>query len=164
MTATSSITQAMPALLRAVDMLDWSGVRAVLDNTVRLDYTSLFGGEVETLSADEVITRWQSLLPGFDATQHLTGPIVVDDYDDTHAHCTTTLRGYHHWVDGEERATWMVAGTYDVHLRFTDGRWAVSAITLHALYQEGEQTLIERATERVAAGAGRTARSPHTVG
>jgi hypothetical protein len=73
------MNEPVTALLHAVDTLDWDGVLAVLAPEVRLDYTSLWGGAAETVAAGEVVTRWRGLLPGFDATQHLTGPVLVSD-------------------------------------------------------------------------------------
>ncbi len=40
------------------------------------DYTSVFGGEPETVDGPELATRWRALLPGFDATQHFLGPLL----------------------------------------------------------------------------------------
>ncbi|RIQ17803.1 polyketide cyclase [Jiangella rhizosphaerae] len=134
-------------MLHAVDTLDWDGVRAVLADDVRLDYTSLWGGSPETVAAAEVVRRWRGLLPGFDATQHLTGPVLATPG----GRCTTTVRGYHHVADGERSGTWMVAGWYDIRL---DHAGRISAITLHTSYEEGDRALTEIATARCAAGAG----------
>jgi hypothetical protein len=62
----------------AVDDRDWDVVRAGLADELDTDYTSLFGGEPEHLAADALVERWRGMLPGFDATQHFLGPIVVD--------------------------------------------------------------------------------------
>ncbi|SDS39241.1 nuclear transport factor 2 family protein [Jiangella sp. DSM 45060] len=139
------MTDSVTSLLHAVDTLDWDGVLAVLADEVRLDYTSLWGGSPETVAGPEVVARWRALLPGFDATQHLTGPVLADG-----DRRTTTVRGYHHLVDGERRSTWMVAGWYDV--RVSGDR--IAAITLHATYEEGDRALTEAATARCEAGAG----------
>ncbi|SEE44528.1 nuclear transport factor 2 family protein [Jiangella alba] len=139
------MTNSVTSLLHAIDTLDWDRVLSVLADEVRLDYTSLWGGSAETVPGPEVVARWRALLPGFDATQHLTGPVLADG-----DRRTTTVRGYHHLVDGERRSTWMVAGWYDI--RVAGGR--VAAITLHATYEEGDRALTEAATARCAAGAG----------
>ncbi|TDD67634.1 hypothetical protein E1262_18460 [Jiangella aurantiaca] len=142
---------AVTALLHAVDTLDWDGVVAVLAGDVGLDYTSLWGGSAETVAAAEVVERWRGLLPGFDATQHLTGPVQTSPAPGGDGvRCVTTVRGYHHLADGDRSDTWMIAGWYDI--RVLDGR--IAAITLHALYEEGDRALTEVATARCAAGAG----------
>lgn len=149
----SRAADAVTSLLHAVDLLDWDGVLAVLDDQVRLDYTSLWGGSAETVAATEVVTRWQGLLPGFDTTQHLTGPVLVSP-DGDGVRCTTTVRGYHHVVDGDQQATWMIAGWYDIRVRQVPDGWRIAAITLHATYEEGDRALTEAATARVGAGSG----------
>jgi len=59
------------------------------------DYTLLWGGEPERLPSTELVSRWQRLLPGFDATQHLIGPVVVTRADEHSATCATAVRAYH---------------------------------------------------------------------
>ncbi|MBB4932953.1 hypothetical protein F4561_003773 [Lipingzhangella halophila] len=147
--AAESVTR----LLSAVDRLDWDGVRSLLDSTVRLDYTSLFGGEVETVEREEVIARWRSLLPGFDATQHLTGPVTAD-VRDGHADCRTAVRAYHHLIGEEGRGTWMTAGFYHISARREAAAWRISAITLEALYEEGDRALTQQAARRVELASG----------
>lgn len=146
----SRAADAVTALLHAVDTLDWDGVLAVLAGEVRLDYTSLWGGSVESVAASEVVARWRGLLPGFDTTQHLTGPVLVSP-DGAGFRCATTVRGYHHLVDGGSRATWMIAGRYDIGV---DAGGRITGITLHASYEDGDRALTEAATARCAAGAG----------
>jgi hypothetical protein len=99
------------------------------------------------------VTRWQQLLPGFDATQHLTGPAVVTDDGDGEVSCTTTVRGYHYLrADGDAR-TWTVAGRYRIGLVADGESWRISALTLDVSYEEGDRALVEQASSRVAAGA-----------
>jgi hypothetical protein len=74
---------------------------------MRVDYTSLFGGSAETLPAYDPISRWQALLPGFDATHHLTGPtLVTNNRLDTHITA-------HHWLTPETRT---VHGHYTANI------------------------------------------------
>ena len=79
-------------MLHAVDDLDWETVRSSFTTEVEIDYTSLWGGEPETLTADQLIDRWRQLLPGFDATQHLIGPVAVTEADELTASCTINVR------------------------------------------------------------------------
>jgi hypothetical protein len=116
-------------MLHAVDDLDWETVRSSFTTEVEIDYTSLWGGEPETLTADQLIDRWRQLLPGFDATQHLIGPVAVTEADELTASCTMNVRGYHRVGD----ATWMVAGRYVMRLERTDGSdWRIAALTLRS--------------------------------
>jgi SnoaL-like protein len=130
-----SAADAVVAFFHAVDDRDWPAVRAGLAEEVATDYTSLFGGEPERLAADALVERWRGLLPGFDATQHLLGPLVPSG---TTVECN--VRGYHH-LDGR---TWMVAGRYTLTLHGEK----VAGIVLHTAYQEGDKSLVEEATAR----------------
>jgi hypothetical protein len=166
------------AMLGAIDELDWDTLRGCFAATVATDYTSLWGGEPETLPIDDLIGRWQDLAHGYDATQHLTGPILTRPAGQDRATCTTTVRGYHHLVEGESRGTWMVAGRYTMDLARqaspgdaggsrgsggpggSDG-WAIAGITLSVAYEDGDRGLVDVALQRSAEGrGGRTALRP----
>ena len=136
------MSTALVDLVHAVDRLDWDGVRAAFADKLVLDYTSLFGGEAEELAADELVERWQALLPGFEATQHLLGPVLGTD-----AGCEAHVRAEHRI--GSD--VWLVAGHYVAEL--TDGR--ISSLTLQTFFQDGVLDLPAKATERVEAGTTR---------
>ena len=139
-----AISDAITTLLHAIDRREWSGVRAALADQVTTDYTSLFGGFPRTQSAAELIDGWRGLLPGFDATQHLTGPIVADVSDDTaRAHCAVTA------IHRIARDHWTVSGHYDVELVRADRTWAIRAITFHKVFVLGDETLPAKARVRV---------------
>jgi hypothetical protein len=116
-------------MLHAVDDLDWKTVRSLLADEVRTDYTSLFGGEATTTSGDELVAQWQGLMPGFAATQHLTGPVVeTDGVAETHLQA-------HHWMADGRR--WVVYAHYIAVIE--DGRVADLTLRLHR--QEGDTDL-----------------------
>jgi hypothetical protein len=127
-------------LLHAVDRLDWPEARRCLASDVRVDYSELSGREPETLAADDLVQRWRGLLPGFDATQHMTGPVLVSHDERPGLRTETHVRGYHRL--GAE--TWAVHGHYVA--RLIDGR--IAEITLQVFYQEGNPGLREEATKR----------------
>ena len=130
----------------AIDDRAWPAVRAGLTEQVSSDYTSLFGGAPEQLAAGALVTRWQGLLPGFDGTQHLLGPLVIEQTgDDVTVACN--VRAYHHLAG----STWLVAGRYSLTLRRLDRTWRVAGIVLHTTYEEGDRALTDQATARAAA-------------
>ena len=130
----------------AIDDRAWPAVRAGLTDEVSSDYTSLFGGAPERLAGDALVTRWQGLLPGFDGTQHLLGPLVIEQAGDD-ATVACNVRAYHH-LGG---STWLVAGRYSLTLRRLNERWQVAGIVLHTTYEEGDRSLTDQATARAAA-------------
>jgi SnoaL-like protein len=127
-------------MLHAIDGRDWPAVRAGFTDEVRTDYTSLFGGSPETISADDLVARWRGLIPGFTATQHITGPVVAtDDRLETHVIA-------HHWLDGD---TWVVYGHYVA--RTVDGR--IAELTLQTFHETGDRDILAAATERAASAS-----------
>jgi SnoaL-like domain len=139
-----SDAELLPRMLHAIDALDWPAVRAALADQVRVDYTSLSGGEPETLPGGDLIARWQGLLPGFDATQHLIGPVVLTGDSGAGVRADTHVRGYHHIHGPDGGQTWAVHGHYTA--RLAGGK--ITELTLRVFYQEGNLGLPTIATER----------------
>lgn len=129
-------------MLYAIDRLDWAGVRGCFADQVRVDYTELSGGAPETLAADDLMARWRGLLPGFDATQHMTGPVLLTHREGPGLRVDTHVRGYHRLGD----ETWAVHGHYVA--RIADGK--ITELILQVFYQEGNLKLPEAATRRAA--------------
>ena len=137
-----SDAETLTRLLHAVDRLDWAGVHGCLADSVRSDYTELSGGGPETLASGDLVARWQGLLPGFEATQHLTGPVLLTTDEHPGVRAEAHVRAYHH-LDGE---TWGVYGHYIA--RITHGK--ITELTLQVFYQDGNLDLPAKATQRAA--------------
>jgi hypothetical protein len=133
-------TGTLSRMLYAIDRLDWAEVRRCFADQVRADYTELAGGEPETLAADDLIARWRGLLPGFEATQHMTGPVLLTRDGQPGQRADAHVRAYHR-LGGE---TWAVHGHYIA--RIADGK--ITALTLQVFYQEGNLNLPATATQR----------------
>lgn len=133
-------------LVHAIDLRHWSELRNLLAGEVTTDYTSLFGGEVQRQSADDLIAAWRTLLTPLDATQHLLGPIDAQ-LSDRRAGATATchVRGYHVRRGAPGGDEWMVAGHYRFELTDSGSSWRIASITLHTLYQTGNRMLLQHA-------------------
>jgi fermentation-respiration switch protein FrsA (DUF1100 family) len=138
-----AISDAITELLHAIDRCDWQAVHGILAEQVRTDYTSLFGGSPRMQSASDLIDTWRALVPGFDGTQHLTGPIVANvSANRARARCAATA--IHHIG----RDYWTVSGHYQMELIRGDGRWAIASITYEHLLVVGDETLPGKAQVR----------------
>lgn len=146
------VADAVTTLLHAIDVLDWQRIETAFVDELRVDYSSLFGGEPETMSAGELLDRWRGLLPGFDATQHLTGPVLVSVGDDTSATAHTHVRGYHYIADAPGGSVWQVAGHYVMTLTRPADSWKITSLTLELFYQDGNLDLPALATDRAPRG------------
>jgi hypothetical protein len=142
------IADLVTRILQAVDARDWESARGCFADTVSVDYSSLFGGAPEKLAADVLIERWRGLLPGFDATQHITGPVLVSALAPNNAAARTAVRGYHYVKGAPGGEIWVVAGHYQMRFAKIDGAWRITALTLEAAYQEGNLDLPNLASRR----------------
>jgi hypothetical protein len=143
MTDRESIETTVANVSHFIDHKQWRELRGLYADTVQTDYTSLFGGEVQTQPGDALIEAWRKLLTPI-VTQHLLGPITVElNGASATAHCH--VRGYHHagGIPGGEE--WMVAGHYVFQLTKTGPMWTISSMKLEAFYQTGNTKLLELA-------------------
>lgn len=60
------------------DRSDWVTMRAIIADPIRVDYTAMYGGEAELVSATEQIDRWQQFVRGFDSSQHLMSAPLIE--------------------------------------------------------------------------------------
>ena len=137
------VAETVTGLLSAIDRHDWDAVRNVLADTVAVDYTSLFGGEPNSPTAEGLIGTWRDLLPGFDSTQHLTGPILTK-FEGKTALATCAVTATH--VLGEAR--WVVGGRYEMTLVRGRAGWQITGVTLRTAFVDGDRTLSDKARAR----------------
>ena len=141
------IIQTINRFFIAVDKRDWKTVRAIFDDTVLLDYTSMAGGEPSTLTADQIIDTWKGLLPGFHQTHHQLGNFVVESDDrSAQVFCYGTAA---HFLENESgQNIWTVVGSYDFGLT-KKGRWRISRMKFSLKYMDGNTDLPKLAQARL---------------
>ena len=152
MTTPDDPAAVLTRLLHAVDALHWARVRDCLADQLELDYTELFGGEPQLMTGDELVASWQGLLPGFDATHHMTGPVLAepDHSSDGDVTLRAQVRGLHQLAGAEGGDLWDVYGQYEVRLTRADGAWRISWLVLHLIHQAGNTGLPKLAAARAA--------------
>ena len=134
------------------DAHEWELLRACFTDEVKVDYTSLTGGEPSRVGADDLITSWSETLVGFDATQHQVTNFLVTLYGDE-ARCQAYVRAYHYLKDAPGGDSWLVAGTYDYGLVRVDKGWRVEATKLILTRLEGNMSLVDAARAHARAKA-----------
>ena len=140
-----AITDVVNSMGTLADLGQYDQLQQLFTDEVTVDYTSLFPGEVQNISSEQLMTQWQSTLPGFDATQHMiTNHQITVDGDEATA--VAYVRATHKLGD----AMWVVGGYYVDELVRTDEGWKLKAIQYNALYEEGDRSLVEQAAARVA--------------
>jgi hypothetical protein len=149
------IQTAVTRMLHAIDALDWQTFRAAFEPQLRLDFTSLFPGQPETVTIDTLLSRWVPFAHGFDATQHLIGPVVLVRSDGRTATAEAHVHASHYIAEAEGGPLWIAAGHYEWTLQRCESSWTIAGIIFTLLFQHGNRRLPELATARGPAGQGR---------
>lgn len=139
---------ALTEVFVGADRRDWEAVEAALGEQVRIDYTSLNGGEPAVLGRQELTAAWRGTLGGFESTQHLLGSFLFDEVSTDRARLRFYAQATHVLHIGHGEPTWTVAGHYEATLSRTEGRWRVVELTLHTDWAAGNEALVAAETER----------------
>ena len=112
---------------------------------VSLDYTELFGGEVQTISNQTLMQQWAGFLPGFDTTFHeLSNMQVSLEQGDTDLNCAQVTVDFtaSHWLD--DSGFWAISGVYQFTLIKEGGNWAISHVKLFAKEETGSREVLAK--------------------
>jgi ketosteroid isomerase-like protein len=159
--AALGLAYASPSLANTAHLADEAAIKTVVEGValladrgefdalerlyapeVRIDYTSLAGGELQVKSNVALMTEWASLLPGFDRTRHSISNIRVT-INGTNATATADVIA-DHWV---KNLHWQVSGRYDYGF-VKDGRdWKISFHKLTVADEQGTRDVFGPAAE-----------------
>ncbi|WP_251096506.1 nuclear transport factor 2 family protein [Streptomyces sp. Caat 7-52] len=128
------------------DQREWEALKTVFADDVRLDYTSLNGGEPAVLSPGRIVDAWARVLGGFDATQHLITNHLVTLAGDT-AVCTASFQATHRLAEPFGAPLWTLGGTYRFDLVRTGGQWKISGVLMTAAWADGNKGLMAPAAK-----------------
>jgi SnoaL-like domain len=131
-----------------IDRRDWDELLGLFTNRVEVDYTSLFGGEPETITAEDLVSRWRGILDALAATQHLIASVLVDLHGDE-AQASANVVGTHVLPNASGGPTWTVGGTYQFTLVRHEGCWCISTIALEVAWVDGNQHILTLAADSV---------------
>ena len=137
---------AIATLVESVGTLADTGNFAALEKLyapeIALDYTSLSGGEPETVSNVELMTRWASVLPGFDRTRHEITDIDVSLGGSTASATAAVVAD--HWMDSQH---WQVSGAYTYGFERTEDGWVITSHRFDVTGEEGSRDIFGPATQ-----------------
>ncbi|MEU2031085.1 nuclear transport factor 2 family protein [Nocardia amamiensis] len=123
------------------DHREWDELADVFADQVRLDYTSLNGGEPVTLAPAQIAAAWQDTLGRFEATQHLLGNHLVT-IDGDRAVCTASFQATHRRSEAFGASLWTLGGTYRFDLVRSGGDWRISGVVMTAVWGDGNRGLL----------------------
>ena len=113
---------------------------------IRVDYTSLAGGEPELKSPQALMTEWAGVLPGFDRIRHHVSNIEVSIAG---AAATATADVVaDHYVAG---LYWQAAGDYRYELIDNGDGWLISAATFNLCDEKGTRDVFGPASQNAVA-------------
>ncbi len=137
-------TQTVTGLFIATDQRNWQQVAQLFDDQVILDYSSMNGNPASTMTPDQIISAWKSILPGFEHTHHQLGNLVASgDKTTAEVFCYGTAN---HFLPDNGGSVWTVVGTYNFQLaKKATGQWKISSMTFNFKYQDGNTALPEKA-------------------
>lgn len=143
----AAIVEVTNQMLRSADLQEWDAVRACFTESVDADYSSI-GGVDETLPSTDLVSQWEGSLGSLDATHHLIASHIVEfNEDETEATCVATFQAQHVFTEQDGSDThWLLGGRYSFDLENTDDGWQISGITMTAVWDEGDDTIFEKAT------------------
>ncbi|HZG07345.1 MAG TPA: nuclear transport factor 2 family protein [Allosphingosinicella sp.] len=138
----AAVTTIVESVATLADRGEFDALERLYAPEVRVDYTSLAGGEAEVKSARALMSEWAAVLPGFDRTRHALSDIKVR-LDGVTATAIASLVA-DHWVAGRH---WQVSGRYDYGL-VRDGReWRITAHKLTVTGERGSRDVFAPATD-----------------
>ncbi|MFI2206080.1 nuclear transport factor 2 family protein [Streptomyces sp. NPDC020192] len=123
------------------DRREWTELRGVFAEKVRLDYTSLNGGGAVELTPDQIVGGWSELLGALDATQHLTTNHLVT-VDGDAAVCTASFQATHLLANPFGAPLWTLGGTYRFDLVRRNGPWLIAGVVMTAVWADGNKDLL----------------------
>jgi 3-phenylpropionate/cinnamic acid dioxygenase small subunit len=138
------------------DQRRWDLVEAAFAEEAVIDYrsheTAAAGqSEPQALTPREIVTAWQTQLPGYLHTQHLvTNPIIRIDGD--WASATSQVYATHYLPNAEGEDYWTFIGFYEHELQRTSEGWKITLMRANKQFELGNAKLPQLAAARVESG------------
>ncbi|NEQ42553.1 MAG: hypothetical protein F6K00_02905 [Leptolyngbya sp. SIOISBB] len=127
------------------DQGDFGSIEALYADEIQVDYTSLWGGDVQTYMPESLMTAWASVLPGFNQTYHHISNIQIE-LSDNLATATADVVADHHL----EADFWQVTGQYEYRFVKAADRWQITHMIFNLVDEVGDRALVTLASERAA--------------
>jgi hypothetical protein len=136
----TEIIELVDAIFDTVDAKDWDAALELFEPTIRVDFTSLAGGEPATVPSTGLVDGWrQGLHPG-KKSFHLVGHYRITTDGDAG---TVAVKGYAYNVLDAEfgGGMWEVWGAYEIPVRRTPGGWRAAGISFFAWHSRGDDSV-----------------------
>jgi ketosteroid isomerase-like protein len=122
------------------DLREWQAARSAFADQVVFDYTAIFGGQANMISADTQMQQWDAFFKStFKTTQHLIGSHVVTVTGDR-AVSQSHFQAHHTYLNSQKK-DWILAGTYTHELVRTQDGWKVTKMVATKLWEVGDRPM-----------------------
>jgi hypothetical protein len=143
---TAKVISVVSSIPLAVDLAAYDLAEKAFAPKVVIDYTSLWGGQPNTMTPAELMTSWRGIVPGFDATWHQLGPVKAQ-INGNKASAGAFVDG-RHWLGNK---LWRPVGNYEWDLEKLDGQWKVTRMAFKMTQEIGDRSVATQAMERAKA-------------
>jgi hypothetical protein len=140
--ARTAATDVVIAYAMALDAGDWTGFRALFEDEIDLDYSSL--GSIRGVMPTQTWVDRCKLLGAFDATHHKVSNFVVE-LDGGVARVTSYVDAAHFIRQGETDLQAFACGTYRHTLRRGPAGWKIRGCTFIVAGYAGGRAAFDRA-------------------
>lgn len=138
----SKIISVVSSIPLAVDLAAYDLAEKAFAPKVVIDYTSLWGGQPNTMTPAELMTAWRGIVPGFSATWHELSNVKAT-VNGNKASATAFVDG-RHWLDGQ---LWRPVGNYNWDLEKLGGQWKVTRMQFAMTQEIGSRDVATKAME-----------------
>lgn len=146
----AEIHDALMKYATGIDSRDWALYRSLFTDEIDIDFSSWSGDPGGKMKADDWVAGVQSVLNGFDGTQHLLANEVITLKGDE-AVVVPYMQAHHYLnLDGEHHLQ-SLGGHYRHIMVRTEEGWKSRSCTLTVTWEKGDRGLFEIAAKRAAA-------------
>ena len=140
----AAIQDTINTLFVGVDGKAWPQVRGVLADQVRIDFTSLNGGQPATVTGDQLVGAWTGGLHREKTSLHMTSNyrITVDgDRAEAFMHGYAWNRLVGGSVPAQGSPVWETWGNYVMAFQRTGGTWRITSLTYNSTRVDGNDAV-----------------------
>lgn len=130
------------------DNREWVALQGLFTEEVKVDYTSLVGGNPATIPAGVLMESWDQGLTPLKATQHLISNHIVDFQGEDQATCRAYFQAQHEFPNPFGGSQWTLGGKYQFEFVRQDGQWRISGVEMTAVWGNGNQNIMNLAREQ----------------
>jgi SnoaL-like domain len=142
----------------AVDLAAYDLAEKAFAPSIVVDYTSLWGGQPNTMTPAQLMTAWRGILPGFDGTWHELSDLRAN-VSGNRATATAFVDG-RHWLAGQ---LWRPVGNYFWELEKMAGAWKVTRMQFQMTKEIGNREVAAQAIDIVKKTASKSAHATEVI-